>query len=484
MLRPHFRRSAGSVLRRAFSTQNIIQVDNPYTGEIYCEVAHKSDAEASQVVAKASSAQRQWRASDISERLDLCNRFMDAMEHIREEVARDISCMMGKPYANAYGEVAGVYERTKGMMALAPAALAEEPLPMKNGCERAITKEPVGVVFVIAPWNFPLLTAVNTIVPAVLAGNSVVIKHSPRSPLCGEHFERAFERAGAIPGLVSSLDCSHEVAAGVIANPEVGFVAFTGSVRGGREVYQTVAQSRFIDVTLELGGKDPAYVAPDADPVAAAEGLVDGAMFNAGQSCCGIERVYVHRSKYDAFLEAAKEIVEGYVLGDPMDAATNCGPQALPTAPQFLSEQVKDALAKGATLVAGNAEPVTDAAGKGRFFQPSLLSNCTHEMSIMQEESFGPVLPVVAVDSDEEAVELMKDSKYGLTAAVFTNDQDRVRRMGAHIPTGTVFMNRCDYLDPDLPWSAGGELTGKGVSLSSHGFRGVTKLKGFNMRVA
>ena len=484
MFSPSLRRYSGAILRRSFSTQTVVRVDNPYSGEIYCEFQQKSEDEAAAVVAQASAAQQKWKSSSLDERLQLCNRFMDELESMREQIAKDITGMMGKPYGNAYGEVAGVFERTKGMMALAEAALADEVLSIKNGCERVITKEPVGVVFVIAPWNFPLLTAINTIVPAILAGNSVVIKHSPRTPLCGDHFQTAFENADAVSGLVSSLHCSHEVAASVIANRDIGFVAFTGSVRGGREVYQTVAKSRFIDATLELGGKDPAYVAPDADPIAAAEGLIDGAMFNAGQSCCGIERVYVHRSKYDAFMEAAKSIVDSYVLGDPMDKATTCGPQALPTAPEFLSGQVKDALSRGATLVTGNADPVTDAAGKGRFFQPTLLSDCTHEMSIMQEESFGPVLPVMAVDSDEEAVELMSDSQYGLTAAIFTNDQDRVRRMGSQIPTGTVFMNRCDYLDPDLPWSAGGELTGKGVSLSSHGFRGVTKLKGYNMRTS
>eukprot|EP00938_MAST-03A_sp_MAST-3A-sp1_P005356 g5356.t1 len=477
------RKFVGSMSRRQMSSK--IVVDNPYTGETYCEVESMSESTASEKIGDARAAFEEWRHSSMKERLELCENFMSELEKRREDIAKDVSGMMGKPYTQAFGEFGGVYERTKGMMKYAPDAMAEEIIPSNgNGCDRVITREPVGVVLVIAPWNFPLLTAVNAIVPAILAGNAVVLKHSERTPLCGEHFAKAFEAAGAPKGLVSFVNCSHDVSATMIADRRVGFVSFTGSVRGGREIYSTLAQSRFIDATLELGGKDPAYVAEDFDAAEAAAGLVDGAMYNMGQSCCGVERVYVHKSRYQEFLHAAQEICEmNYVWGDPMNEDTNHGPQALSNSVPFLSAQVQDAENKGARIVTGFAQGVHDETGRGRFFAPTIVADCNHEMDIMKEESFGPVLPVMPVDSEEQAVKLMSDSEYGLTAAIFTKDQERVRRMGAQLPAGTVFMNRCDYLDPDLPWTAGNELTGKGVSLSRYGFDGVTKLKGYNMKV-
>lgn len=484
VLRRSGRTHAKRALRGFGSTAaDVIRVDNPYTGEIFCEVPMQNKDDVSNAVSMARMAHMEWRETSLQDRLDLCERFLEAMESMRDQIADEVSGMMGKPRHQAYGEFGGVVERTHGMMALAPEALADEILDVKNGCERIITREPVGVVLVIAPWNFPLLTAINTIVPAILSGNAVVLKHSERTPLCGGHFQEAFEKAGAPKGLVTAVNCPHDVTAAMINDRRVNFVSFTGSVRGGHEVYRTIAENRFINTTLELGGKDPAYVASDIDAAEAAAGLVDGAMFNAGQSCCGIERVYVHRSQYDKFLEAAKELCDAYVLGDPTSTETHNGPQALASSVPFLEGQVKDALAKGARLLSGSAEGVQDATGRGRFFAPTLLADCSHDMDVMVEESFGPILPVTPVDSDEEAVALMNDSNYGLTSAIFTKDQDRVRRMGKAISTGTVFMNRCDYLDPDLPWTAGGENTGKGVSLSRHGFDGVTRMKGYNMRV-
>lgn len=465
---------------RQFASNSIV-VDNPYSGEIYTEVGLMNEAEVQAKVSRSAAVQREWAAVPLEDRIALCGRFVEAIEGMKKQIASDITGQMGRTFG--HGEVGGVIERTEGMMAQAPEALADEVLDIRNGCERVITREPVGVVLCIAPWNYPLLTAVNCIVPSIIAGNSVVVRHSARTPLCAEHFEAAFEKAGAPPGLVQAVHCSHDVVPVMIGDPQVAFVSFTGSVRGGHEIYREVAKTRFIDTTLELGGNDPAYVAADADAAAAAEAVVDGAMFNAGQSCCGMERVYVHRSKYDEFIGAAKAAVDAYQLGDPMHPATSIGPMAQENSLAFLSGQVKQAVDSGATIVSGGAEPVHDAAGKGRFFPPTLLTGCNHSMDIMMEESFGPLLPVQIVDGDDEAVGLMKDSPYGLTAAIFTADQHRVRDMGRQIPTGTIFMNRCDYLDPELPWTAGGEHTGKGVSLSKHGFGGVTKLKGYNMSV-
>ena len=301
-----------------------------------------------------------------------------------------------------------------------------------------------------------------------------------RVALCGEAFARAFSNAGAPENLVTAIDATHETCAKIIARPEIGYVSFTGSVRGGHEVYREGAK-RFIDVGLELGGKDPAYVAPDADLDHAIANLVDGAYYNAGQSCCGIERIYVHESVYSRFVEGALAEVRKYKLGDPLDPATTMGPMAQPGAPEKLAAQVEEARSKGGRVLSGGA-PVHDSTGRGRFFDPCLVTDANHSMhGLMVEESFGPIVGVQKVSDDDEAVKLMNDSPYGLTAAIWTRDQERAFRIGAQIETGTFFMNRCDYLDPLLPWT-GVKDTGKGMSLSKYGFLPLTRRKSFHLR--
>ncbi|GLD99926.1 hypothetical protein PINS_up008653 [Pythium insidiosum] len=416
----------------------------------------------------------------LAERQALCTKWIDVLASQTETIAAEISGQMGKPVQQARNEINGTIARAKAMIELSTQALKTDVLPEENGLFRQITHEPVGVVYVIAPWNYPLMTAVNCIIPAVLAGNSVILKHSPRTPLCGEHYQNTFELAGFPTDVLQASFVDHDTAAEIINRREVGFVSFTGSVRGGSEVNKT-ASSRFIDVTLELGGNDAAYVAADADPIAAAEGLVDGVCYNAGQSCCGVERIYVHEDKYDAFLEKAKELFDAYTLGDPFDPKTSMGPMALPTAPASLDAHVQDAIAKGARLLTGSGI-VNDSAGKGRFYSPTLLANCNGSMEIMKEESFGPIVGVEKVKSDEEAIGKINCSQYGLTAAVFTSSRERGMRVGAQLSAGTVYMNRCDALDPYLPWT-GLRDSGKGASLSKYGFRALTKLKSWNFRV-
>ena len=456
------------------------RIDNPYTGEIVAERKLLTGAEIEGVVSRAHRAHKQWMRTAIPERVALCERFCQEFEKDGERITREITQQMGKPLAQAQGELRTALFRARTMMSIAPEALRDEPLAPVTGFTRFIRHEPVGVVLDISAWNYPLLITVNVVVPAVLAGNAVIIKHAHRTALCGDAFARAFSNAGAPENLVTAIDATHETCAKIIARPEIGYVSFTGSVRGGHEVYREGAK-RFIDVGLELGGKDPAYVAPDADLDHAIANLVDGAYYNAGQSCCGIERIYVHESVYSRFVEGALAEVRKYKLGDPLDGATTMGPMAQPGAPEKLAAQVEEARSKGGRVLSGGA-PVHDSTGRGRFFDPCLVTDASHSMhGLMVEESFGPIVGVQKVSDDDEAVKLMNDSPYGLTAAIWTRDQERAFRVGAQIETGTFFMNRCDYLDPLLPWT-GVKDTGKGMSLSKYGFLPLTRRKSFHLR--
>ena len=455
-----------------------VRVDNPANGEIVAEIPYLSLEEARIAINKASTAQREWSQTPISMRVKAIEKFVEALKKMAPEVALDISRQMGKPLHHANGEIGGTIQRARHMARIAEEVLGEEVLPEMDGFYRSISREPVGIVFDIAAWNYPLLVAVNAVIPAVLAGNAVLIKHSPRTPLCGLHFERAFHEAGFPAGLVQSTLVTHDTAAAVISDQRIGAVSFVGSTRGGREVLQAAAKHRFIEVGLELGGKDPAYVGADSELDFSVPNVMEGAFFNAGQSCCAIERVYVHEDVYDSFVEKAVAEVSAYVQGDPMDPKTFLGPMALPDASNQLKRQVDDAVSRGATLLCGG-----DALqGPGRYFSPTLLTGVNHTMTVMTEESFGPILGIQKVRDDNEALGLMNDSTYGLTASVWTQDATKAEWFASRLQTGTVFMNRCDYLDPEQPWT-GVKNTGRGVTLSRHGFDSFTRFKNRHFRL-
>jgi len=451
----------------------------PGDGSLVAERELADAAAVDRALERARRCQAEWRRVPVGERARLASRAVDALLGRRHEIAPEISRQMGRPVAHAPGEIAGFEERARHMIAIAPEALADHRPEPRPGSTRFVRREPLGVVLTIAPWNYPYLTAVNSVVPAILAGNAVLLKHSAQTPLCAERMAAAFLEAGAPEGLLQALHLSHAGAARLIGRRDgPDFVAFTGSVAAGHRV-QEAAVSRFIGVGLELGGKDPGYVRADADPEAAAEGLVDGAFFNAGQSCCAIERIYVAAPVFDAFVEVAAELVRALRLGDPLDPETTLGPLVSTAAADFVRGQIDEAVAAGARpLVDPAAFP--DAAAGTPYCAPQLLVDVDPGMRVMSEESFGPVVGVQKVEGDEEALALMNDSAYGLTASLWTRDREAALRLGQRLETGTVFQNRCDYLDPALAWT-GVKDSGRGCSLSVLGYETLTRPKSFHL---
>lgn len=480
----HLLRRNLTATNASFAPTTVWKVDNPYTGEIVAEVPAITHETAVGMIEAADRTFNSWRQVKLNERIQLIESWCKIMAQEKEQIALSITQQMGKPLGQARGEVDTCIKRAQALVAMANDVLKEEVITADPNAAllRKITKEPIGVVLALCPWNYPLLCAVNTVVAATLAGNSVLLKHSDRTPLVAEMFEKTFAKAGAPKGLVTALQADHQLVAKIVEHPSIAYVQFTGSVAGGRAVYSNVAAKRFIDVGLELGGKDPAYVAADADLPYAIDNVVDGGLYNAGQSCCAVERVYVHEKHYEAFLAGAAKLMSNYVLGDPTVASTTLGPIAQPQHVAFLAEQVNEAKSMGARILVGGSA-THDSKGKGRFFQPTLVADATHKMRVVSEESFGPILAVIKVKDDAEAVRLMNDSAYGLTASVWTSDIERATSIGRQLNAGTVFMNRCDFLDPYLAWS-GRKDSGKGIGLSSHGFAPFVRTKSWNFRPA
>jgi acyl-CoA reductase-like NAD-dependent aldehyde dehydrogenase len=456
-----------------------IRVISPVDGRVYAERAVAGEAEIADALDRAKRAQEAWRNVPVAERAVILGRSVDAFVARRDELARELTWQMGRPIRYTPNEVNGFEERARYMIEVAGQALADVQVGDKPGFTRFIRKVPLGVAFVIAPWNYPYLTAVNGVVPALLAGNAVILKHSAQTPLCAERMGEAFAAGGLPAGVFQHLHLSHDAAARIIDSGPVDFVGFTGSVAGGRSV-QEAASQRFLEVGLELGGKDPAYVRPDADLEHAIENLADGAFFNSGQSCCAIERIYVHRAVHDRFVEGLVEFARSYRLDDPTDPATTLGPLVRPAAAEFVRAQIRDAVAAGATAHL-QPEPFPRDAPGSAYLAPQVLTDVDHSMRIMTEETFGPAVGVMPVASDEEAIRLMNDSRYGLTAAIWTADEDAAIRIGDRVETGTWFMNRCDYLDPALAWT-GVKDSGRGCSLSRLQYERLTRPKSFHLR--
>ena len=459
-----------------------IRCVSPVDGRIYVDRPTDSAGEIETILRNARAAQKQWREVPLAERAALVVKAVDALKAMGEEIASELAWLMGRPIRYGQGELRGVEERARYMAEVAPSALAPlRPIDERPGFERWVAREPVGIVFTIAPWNYPYLTTVNSVVPALIAGNAVLLKQAAQTLLVGDRYQQAFDAIGLPKGLLTHVVLDHAQTEAIIAGGHVNHVAFTGSVEAGRAM-ERAAAGTFTTLGLELGGKDPAYVAPDANLPFAVENLVDGAFFNSGQCCCGIERIYVHESRYDAFVKAYVELTSQYVLGDPLDPATTLGPMARTNLAELVREQTRDALARGAKAHLDPASFARDKAGTP-YLAPQVLTDVDHTMAVMRDESFGPVIGIAKVRDEDEAIALMNDSPYGLTASIWTEDAAVARRMGAALETGTVFMNRCDYLDPGLAWT-GVKETGYGASLSALGYGALTRPKSYHLRLS
>lgn len=455
----------------------MIQCISPIDGSVYAERPAMSLEAATEAVGRARKAQKAWARRPLEDRVQLVLKGVARLNEMSDEVVPELAHMMGRPVRYG-GEYKGFNERSNYVAAIAADALAPLVVEASDKFERRIEREPHGVVFVIAPWNYPYMTAINTIAPALMAGNTVVIKHATQTLLVGERMVRAFVEAGVPDDVFINLFLDHATTSALIAAGNFNFINFTGSVEGGRSI-ERAAAGTFAGLGLELGGKDPGYVMEDADLDAAVDTLMDGATYNSGQCCCGIERIYVHESLYDAFVEKSVAWVSNYKLGNPLDPETTLGPMANKRFAKVVREQIADAVSKGAkALVDPKLFPADDG---GAYIMPQVLVNVDHSMTFMKEETFGPAVGIMKVRSDEEALELMNDSPYGLTASLWTQDPERAARIGRDIETGTVFMNRADYLDPALCWT-GVKETGKGGSLSVLGFQNLTRPKSYHLK--
>jgi acyl-CoA reductase-like NAD-dependent aldehyde dehydrogenase len=454
-----------------------VKIISPIDGSVYAERPIAKDAAIDAALSAARTALPKWRATPIAERGRYMLAFLDALLSMNDDITTELAWQMGRPVRYG-GEKGGAEERTRAMVALAEEALQPYYPPEKPGFKRYIAREPLGIVMVIAPWNYPYLTSINTIVPALLAGNAVILKHAAQTLLVGERFAEAFRRAGLPKGLFHNLVLSHEQTEKLIGSGRIDHINFTGSVAGGRAI-ERAASGSFASLGLELGGKDPAYVRADAKLDHAIENLVDGTYYNSGQCCCGIERIYVDASVYDDFVEGFAELTRKYVVGNPLEQATTLGPMARASFADTVRAQVAEAKRKGAKPLI-NMKVEGDASGSP-YLAPEVLIDVNHQMDVMREESFGPVVGIMKVHDDDEAVTLMNDSPYGLTASIWTRDIERAAELGSRIETGTVFMNRCDYLDPYLTWT-GVKETGRGTALSRLGFEALTQPKSFHLR--
>jgi len=452
-----------------------LDIHNPATGQRLTTLAADNATSVAAKAAAARKAQPAWALLPIEHRLGTVRRFRAGLVAEVETLASTLTQEMGKPIAQARNEINGVLARIDFFLEQAERAVADEHVFDGGGMHEQISHVPLGVVANISAWNYPYFVGCNVIVPALLTGNAVLYKPSEYATLSGQHMTRLLHAAGVPAAVMQCLVGAGAVGAALLEQ-RIDGLFFTGSHATGQRIAVALAP-RLVKLQLELGGKDPSYVRVDADVKAAAESLADGAMYNSGQSCCSVERIYVHESIHDAFVQHFLATVASFKMGDPMDAGTYIG--AITRAPQLdvLQAQVADAVARGATLHCGGKR----GSGPGNWFEPTVLTNVNHGMELMREESFGPVIGIQKVRSDDEAAALMNDTRYGLTAGVFTKDEAAARALLARVNAGSVYWNCCDRVSPRLPWSGTGD-SGLGLTLSTQGIQTFTRPKAWHLR--
>ncbi len=449
----------------------------PIDNTIYVEREYHSN-KIEETIENSMNAQKDWANLTISERVKLLKNFVDDFLSRGSAIGEELSRQIGRPISQATGELNGFKERADYMLSIAENKLTDINVTKDDNFKSYIKRRALGIVFVIAPWNYPYLVAVNSIIPAMAAGNSVILKHSAQTPLCAEQLYQSAKKT--LPkDVFNYLHLNHEDGLKVVSDKRINFVSFTGSVKAGYDV-QKATHTKFIDMALELGGKDPAYARHDCDLEKTVENLVDGSFFNSGQSCCGIERIYVDEKIYNNFIELFASKAYNYKLGNPLEKETNLGPVVKLSAANFIHKQMDDAITKGAKKIIDENKFNFPKEHKN-YMVPQVLTNVDHNMGFMTEETFGPCVGIMKVKDENEAIKLMNDSPYGLTASVWTKDIEIAEKIGSQVQTGTFFMNRCDYLDPALSWT-GVKETGKGCSLSEIAYEKLTAPKSFHLR--
>ncbi|NOX76656.1 MAG: aldehyde dehydrogenase family protein [Gammaproteobacteria bacterium] len=461
---------------------NVLKIISPVDGRIYAERQFASEHDINYALSLSATAQAKWKQTPLEERQSICLAAVDTLLKHKRELGEELSWQMGRPIRYTSSEIDGFAERARYMIGIAEQQLSDILLSEDDQVTRYIQHKPLGIVFAIVPWNYPYLTAVNSIIPAIMAGNAVLMKPSSQTALTAERIAEAFKSAKLPEGVFQQLLLTHEATTKIVTSGKIDYVTFTGSVKGGKLI-ERAAAGHFIDVGLELGGKDPAYVRADVDLDFTIANITDGGFFNSGQSCCAIERIYVHEDIYRPFVDGLINQVNQYRLGNPLDPETTLGPMVRAMNANRVRKQIQQAVEKGAQTCIDTTIFGIDSEKQGMaYLAPQVLINVDHGMSIMTEETFGPVVGIMKVSSDEQAIQLMNDSAYGLTASIWTRDQEIAINIGEQLQTGTCFMNRCDYLDPALAWT-GVKHSGKGCSLSGFGYQRLTRPKSFHLRV-
>ena len=451
-----------------------LRIENPANGESLAEIPADDDASVVAKAAAARAAQPRWAAVPLADRKAAIGRFRAALVAERESLAVTLTREVGKPIRQSRAELDGVLGRIDFFLAEIDGCLAPETVHDEAAMREQVTHVPLGVVVNVSAWNYPYFVGANVFVPALLAGNAVLYKPSEHATLTGLHIARLLHAAGVPADVFVPLAGAGGVGAALVAQPVDG-VFFTGSNATGLRIARAVEP--LTKLQLELGGKDPVYVRADVDPKAAAASLADGAMYNAGQSCCAVERLYVHEAVHDAFVEHFVAAVRGLRVGDPMDEATDVGPLARGAQLDVLDAQVRDAVDRGAALLCGGQR----LPGPGNWYAPTVIGRANHSMLLMRDESFGPVIGIQAVAGDDAAVALMNDTRYGLTAGIYSADEARARSLLSGVRAGSVYWNCCDRVSPRLPWSGVGD-SGIGLTLSREGIRTFTRPKAWHLR--